>query len=157
MLPGDTGEKIAERFTGAKNRWPELVTVNPTLKDPTYGIRLYAGKTINLPPSWVGLSAPSVQPSAPSPVVVTPVSAPPATMTPPVTPDLKYTVQSGDTGEKIALAFTGAKNRWPELVTANPSLKDPTYGLRIYAGQKINIPPSWAPQQTVMSGRRWVV
>jgi LysM repeat protein len=52
VVPGDTGEKIAEKFTGAKNRWPELLTVNPALKDPTYGIRLYAGRTINLPPSW---------------------------------------------------------------------------------------------------------
>lgn len=52
IQPGDTGEKIAAQLTGDKNRWRELLTVNPTLKDPTYGIRLYAGKTINLPPAW---------------------------------------------------------------------------------------------------------
>jgi len=49
---GDTGEKIAERFTGTKNRWPELAAANPKLKDPVYGIRLFTGKTINLPDAW---------------------------------------------------------------------------------------------------------
>jgi LysM repeat protein len=144
---GDTGEKIAFEYTGNKGRWPELVTANPTLKDPTYGLRIYAGQTIKLPATW----------GAPSTPVVTPVSTPATPGGPAaVATSDKYVVKSGDTGEKIALAFTGAKGRWPELVTANPTLKDPTYGLRIYAGQTIKLPPSWI-QQAVTSGRRWVV
>lgn len=147
---GDTGEKVALKFTGDKNRWRELLGPNPHLKDPTYGIALYTGKTITLPPSWLGLAA---APGAPP--IVTPAAPAPVLSTPP-TEAGKYVVKSGDTGEKIAFAFTGNKARWPELVTANPSLKDPVYGLRIYANQKINIPPSWT-QQGAVSGRRWFV
>jgi hypothetical protein len=64
VQPGDTGEKIAANYTGDKNRWRELLTVNPALKDPTYGIRLYAGKPINLPSTW---GAPDLTPT-PAPV-----------------------------------------------------------------------------------------
>jgi hypothetical protein len=65
VLPGDTGEKIAAKYTGDKNRWRELLTVNPALKDPTYGIRLYAGKTINLPPAWAASDLAPAPASAP--------------------------------------------------------------------------------------------
>jgi hypothetical protein len=58
---------------------------------------------------------------------------------------MTYTVQPGDTGEKIAAKYTGDKNRWRELLTVNPALKDPTYGIRLYAGRAINLPDAWAP------------
>lgn len=54
-----------------------------------------------------------------------------------------YTVQSGDFGEKIALAFTGDKDRWPELVHANPTIADPQTGIRMVVGSVIELPESW--------------
>jgi LysM repeat protein len=80
---GDTGEKIAAAYTGDKNRWRELLTVNPNLKDPKYGIALYPNKTINIPASWGGGggAAPTVAPTyvpTSTPVVAPPVSSVPA-------------------------------------------------------------------------------
>lgn len=82
---GDTGERIAAAYTGDKNRWRELLTVNPTLRDPTYGIKLYANKTINLPASWgsgaaAPVAQPDVMPSQPPPVA--PTAAPPVSSVP---------------------------------------------------------------------------
>jgi len=135
---GDTGSSIAKAYTGNPNRWPELVTVNPSTKDAKIGFKAYAGQRINIPASWpagipVVVQAPAI--ASPPPVVNT------------------YTVQSGDTGEKVAQAFTGDKSRWPELVTANPSLKSAQYGISLYAGHKINLPASWpaTPQHAASS------
>lgn len=128
---GDTGEKIADKFVHAKNRWPELVTVNPTLKDPKYGLKIYAGQRINLPASW-----PAGIPVLPPTVTLSKLpAAPPALNT--------YTVIAGDTGEKVATKFTGSKSRWPELLTVNPTLKSAQYGIALYTGHKINLPVSW--------------
>lgn len=57
-----------------------------------------------------------------------------------------YIIESGDTGQKIAKMFTGDQSRWPELVAANPSTKDPTYGFKANVGQKVRLPDSWVPQ-----------
>lgn len=138
---GDTGEKVAAKLVGDKNRWRELLTTNPSLKDPKYGIALYVGKTITLPPSWVEVATVA-------PPVVTPVapSAPPQVIPVTITPSgpgSTYVVQSGDTGEKLALSYTGSKSRWPELVKVNPTLADPVYGIKLYTGKTINIPASW--------------
>lgn len=134
---GDSGEKVALKFVGDKGRWRELLVTNPSLKDPKYGIALYVGKTITLPDSWVEpIAAAPPTPSTPAPVPVT-------TTIPVSTGGGKYTVQSGDNGEKVAFAFTGDKNRWRELLTVNPTLADPKYGIALYAGKTINLPPSW--------------
>ena len=86
---GDTGETVALRITGDKNRWRELLVTNPTLADPKYGIALYAGKTLRLPLQWQKPQAPpevvqagnqqvpapplaDVIPIKPSPVAVAP-------------------------------------------------------------------------------------
>lgn len=50
---GDTGEKVALRITGNKDRWRELLVTNPKLKDEKFGIALFAGKPLTLPASWV--------------------------------------------------------------------------------------------------------
>ena len=87
---GDTGEKVAEMITGDKNRWRELLVTNPSLKDPTYGIALYTGKTLTLPSNWVkpqatpevlvaSLPAPAPAPTLPPPVLgTTPATLPAA-------------------------------------------------------------------------------
>jgi len=189
---GDTGQKIALAFTGDKNRWKELLTVNPKLKDAKYGIRLYAGQTINIPSGWGSGASASSGPSASEDASI---RAQIYQATDPATLDAlasalnskpgyqslgalasqraaelramgatatgvqqvqqilsapasasggsTYVVKSGDTGEKLALAFTGDKKRWPELAAANPKLKDPKYGIRLYAGKTINLPASW--------------
>ena len=87
----------------------------------------------------------------PTPTPFTPAPTPTPTPTPAPTPALgKYKVQAGDTGEKIALKFTGEKGRWVELKGANPSLmkarvvQAQKYGFPIYAGDVINLPATWA-------------
>ena len=51
----------------------------------------------------------------------------------------KYTIQKGDTLEKIAKKFYGSVSRWTLIYEANKeSIKDPS---RIYPGQEISIPP----------------
>ena len=136
VLAGDTGEKIAEKFVHNKARWPELVTVNPTLKDPKYGLKIFAGQRINLPASWPA-GVPVLAPTVTTPPVVVPAvpPAPPALNT--------YTVIAGDTGEKVAQKFTNNKSRWPELVKVNPKLASAQYGIALYTGHKINLPASW--------------
>lgn len=125
---GDTGSSIAKAYTGNANRWPELVTVNPGTKDAKYGFKAYPGQRINIPASWpagipVVVSAPAI--ASPPPVVNT------------------YTVQSGDTGQKVAHAFTNDSSRWTELLKANPSLKSAQYGIALYTGHKVNLPSNW--------------
>lgn len=92
-------------------------------------------------PSRGGDYSPWPLPPTPSPVV--PVK--------PATPSMAtYRVQSGDTGEKIALKFTGDKGRWPDLKAANPTIMKARkaaaakYGFPIYVGDTINLPASWA-------------
>jgi len=58
-------------------------------------------------------------------------------------PSPEYRVESGDTGTTISRRITGDGNRWNELVAANPSRRDATYGLRIYPGNMLVLPPSW--------------
>ena len=140
VQPGDTGEKIALKFVGNRARWRELLTVNPTLASKQYGIAVYAGKTIKIPDSWP--ATPGALPSTPS----TP-------STPSGPQPTSYVVQSGDTGEKIALKFTGDRNRWRELLTVNPTLADKTYGIRLFAGKTIFLPAGWpmkAPTATTV-------
>lgn len=133
---GDTGTSIAKAYTGNGARWPELVTVNPGSKAPApLGFKANVGQRINIPASWpAGIPVVSSPPAAIAPVVApAPVPAPGHT----------YTVQNGDMGQKVAQAFTGDVNRWKELLTVNPSLKDPKYGIALYTGHRINIPANW--------------
>lgn len=129
---GDTGSSIAKAYTGNPNRWPELVTVNPGSKDAKYGFKANVGQRINIPASW---------PSG-IPVPIPPVAAAAIPPAPPVVHNT-YLVQSGDTGEKVAAAFTGDKSRWKELLTVNPSLKSAQYGISLYTGHRINLPANW--------------
>ncbi len=155
---GDTGEKIAQAFTGEKSRWRELAKANPKIMSaradevPKYGFPIYAGDLINLPASWEGISPPTIvaPPMTPIPVsapapIPSPVSIP--TPTPIVS---TYVVKSGDTGTSIAKKFTGDGNRWRELTTVNPTIMNARkaaaakYGFPIYVGDVINLPASWA-------------
>ncbi len=83
---GDTGEKVAARITGDKDRWRELLVTNPSKKDPKFGIALFTGNQLVLPKSWQApapsaavvvttqpvLSTPSSTAPAPAPVIVAP-------------------------------------------------------------------------------------
>lgn len=81
---GDTGEKIALKLTGDKNRWRELIPINPqNMKDKAavakYGFPVYLNKAINLPASWIKVNArPAAQsaPAQPSSATPPPVEMP---------------------------------------------------------------------------------
>lgn len=62
-------------------------------------------------------------------------------------PTAEYTVVANDTGTKIAKLITGDGNRWPELLTVNPTLRSAQYGIALPApGRKIKLPPAWVAQ-----------
>jgi len=133
VLSGDNPSKIALKFTGNANRWPELVAANsPPKKKASNGnfATLNAGEKLKLPASWPQVGSPT----APS----TPIAPTPSTGT--------YTVLSGDNPSKIAQKFTGNANRWPELVAANsPPKKRAANGnfATLNAGEKLKLPASW--------------
>lgn len=65
-----------------------------------------------------------------------------------------YTIQSGDTGVKLAKRATGDANRWKEILKANPDLTavtapNPDTGVMTtqivpwQIGQVIKVPPGW--------------
>lgn len=130
---GDTGSSIAQAFTGNSARWKELLPVNPGTKDAKYGFKANVGQRINLPASW----------PAGIPVVANPPPGVAAVVAPAPAPIHSYVVKAGDTGQKVAQAFTGDMSRWKELLTVNPSLKSEKYGIALYTGHRINLPASW--------------
>ncbi|HMG13313.1 MAG TPA: hypothetical protein VK571_09065 [Gemmatimonadaceae bacterium] len=86
---GDTGEKIAARITGDKNRWRELLVTNPGNADPKYGLAVYTGKALRLPASWQKPQAPpeivqagNQQAPAPPLADVVPIKPPPSLAAP---------------------------------------------------------------------------
>jgi hypothetical protein len=58
VRPGDSADRIAARYTGDADRWPELTRVNPqaTVHDGTLGAPMFrdlkVGQTIFVPRSW---------------------------------------------------------------------------------------------------------
>ena len=67
---GDYASRIAQKFTGNGNRWPELCAANPQLaKHATAGCAMYPGNVLTLPASWV----PDV-PALPAPTQAAPVA-----------------------------------------------------------------------------------
>ena len=82
---GDTGSKIALKLTGNANRWTELRSVNPKIMGrgadlvKKYGFPIYVNDLVNLPASWIKVSAQTpaqTAPNAPSPATPPPVSMP---------------------------------------------------------------------------------
>ncbi len=63
-----------------------------------------------------------------------------------VPPSGNYVVQSGDTLESIAQKFLGSSGRWPELITANPGIRDPHF---IKPGTTIRIQTVAATRATI--------
>jgi len=58
---GDTLFKIAQKYTGNGNRYPEVLDLNPQIKNPDF---IREGDMLNLPDSWGGGSSnvPATQP-----------------------------------------------------------------------------------------------
>ena len=84
------------------------------------------------PAQWQEREVPPEHPRAPKPATVEPIPQPAQT----------YVVQKGDTLEKIASKFYGDSNQWRRIYKANrEKLSSPN---RIYAGQKLSIPPAAA-------------
>lgn len=54
------------------------------------------------------------------------------------------TIKSGDTPSKLATAYVGNANKWPEFCKANPQFKThPTYGCEFFAGNTAHLPANW--------------
>lgn len=147
---GDYPYKVAQLVTGDANRWREIASANPTMKvytDDQGRTQLsgwIVGKRVELPPGWFPSAVPP-----PAVTVSTGGSGPfPAPSEYPLGyPSASYVVREGDTGEKVAERITGSKSRWRELLTTNPTLADPKYGIALYAGKVIQLPRSWVKAQ----------
>jgi nucleoid-associated protein YgaU len=91
-------------------------------------------------PDPVITPAPKPQPVPPAP---DPVTTPPA---PAPSNGRTYVVKKGDNPSKIAKAFTGNANRWPELVKANvppkKKAKDGNFAT-LNAGETLKLPANW--------------
>lgn len=84
-VPATSGSSIAKALTGNPNRWTELRSINPKVMGrgadlvKKYGFPIYVGDVINLPASWIQVTAkPPAQttPAQPSAATPPPVSMP---------------------------------------------------------------------------------
>jgi LysM repeat protein len=132
---GDTLSQISQRELGTKNRWRELVELNPGL-DPAH---LLVGTKIRLTASVATAAKPEAQPAVK--VASAPTSDAKAR---PSSSTRSYTVRSGDTLSQIAQRELGTKERWRELVALNPGL-DPA---RMHVGRVLNLPGGEPQRET---------
>lgn len=152
---GDYPYKVAQTVTGDANRWREISSANPDMTvytDSAGRTQLKGwtvGKRIQLPPSWVPSSVGDEEPAEPGEDEAhveasdggPPFSAP--SEYPQGYPSRTYLVKKGDTGIKVAEKITGDGTRWRELLKVNPTLASEKYGIALYAGKRINLPPAW--------------
>jgi LysM repeat protein len=138
---GDTLSEIAQRELGTKNRWRELVELNPGL-DPA---KLLVGTRIRLTAAVAPATASAPRPepkTAPQPKVA--AAAGGNTAARPAGSARSYTVRSGDTLSQIAQRELGTTSRWRELVELNPGL-DPA---KLLVGTTIRLPGGAQQPQT---------
>ena len=119
---GDSLIRIAARTLGSGSRWTEIQSLNAGL-DPR---SLRPGMKIVLPASAKLQKGGSTSPSSPPKRATKSGSSGSGT----------YVVRSGDTLTAIAARTLGDRDRWRELVSANPGL-DPK---RLHVGQSIRVP-----------------
>jgi hypothetical protein len=153
--PYGTRAAIAQKFLSQN---PNLMALNDSALARRLGLPTSAVAAIrqgNPPLRWLGLSRPGARfisnRSLVSPRVL-------SRDTGALAPDGKsYTVESGDTGQKIAKKLVGDINRWPEIKAANPAIakrKDPPpgfknkLGLVIYPRDVLALPASWIKTST---------
>ena len=136
IRPGDTLSQIAQRELGTKNRWRELLELNPGI-DPA---KLPVGTKIRL--TGAGASKPVATPQKTEPKLAAAKPSPASTPSP--AGGRSYSVRSGDTLSQIAQRELGSKDRWRELVELNPGL-DPA---KLHVGTSIRLPGGEAPRET---------
>lgn len=136
IRPGDTLSEIAQRELGTKNRWRDIVELNPGL-DPA---KLRVGTKIRLSGAVEGESG---QPVTPQTKLASdkPAAKPTAK---PTAGGRSYTVRAGDTLSQIAQRELGTQSRWRELVELNPGL-DPA---KLLVGTTIRLPGGEALRDT---------
>lgn len=118
---GDTGSKIALRYTGNANRWPDLCAANVELcasrplETGKFGFPIYAGDVINIPASWAGLApTPSAAASITQAAMATAATNPtPATIKTAATAAQNAAKVTTATA-KTAAAAAAAPKPWPQ-------------------------------------------
>jgi nucleoid-associated protein YgaU len=115
---GDSLWKVARENLGAGNRWPELLSVNPTIADPN---QILFGAQLNIPVA-AATSASTRKASSSRGTTIT--------------------IHRGDTLWNLAKANLGRSADWPCLAAANPSIADPN---RIFENQELIVPTACTP------------
>ena len=115
---GDSLWKVARENLGAGNRWPELLSVNPTIADPN---QILFGAQLNIPLAAATSASTRKASSSRGPTII---------------------VHRGDTLWNLAKANLGRSAYWPCLAAANPSIGDPN---RIFENQELIVPIACTP------------
>ncbi len=124
VKPGDSLSAIAKREYGSFEHYKLIVALNPQIKNPD---RINVGDVIKLPAKNTAQN----------------INAPTANINMRAGNNVGnniasvYTVKPGDSLSAIAQDKLGSVKKLPELLRANPQIKNPDY---ITVGQKINIP-----------------
>ena len=122
---GDSLTRIAARTLGSGSRWTEIQSLNAGLDPHT----LRPGMKIVLPASAKVDGSPATSTASGAPAKAAPKSAP-------ANSTGTYVVRAGDTLTSIATRLLGSKERWREIVAANPGL-DPKH---LLVGKSIRVP-----------------
>jgi nucleoid-associated protein YgaU len=135
---GDTLSKLAAKYLGSANRWPELLKANESVLHGK-ATALGEGMTITIPAG----SAPAATAAHTTPGTSTTPGH--TTLTSTTTAAGKYTVQEGDTLSSIARKTLGDSSKWQLIFNANKSLlgNNPAH---LKVGQTLTIPA--APTST---------
>jgi nucleoid-associated protein YgaU len=121
---GDSLYRLAARYLGDGNKWPQLQKLNADQLGDSENVQV--GMVIKIAPDEpapAGRSAPAR-------------SQPANTSRPPPAPAREYVVLKGDNLGKISLKLLGTSRRMDEIVKLN-NLKDPD---DIRVGQSLKIP-----------------
>jgi nucleoid-associated protein YgaU len=126
---GETPGGIAQAELGSARRWKEILDLNPGVQAE----RLQPGMRLKMPGAAAG-GAPT--PKGAEEGIAKASSSGPAAGA--AKPGATYTVQSGDTLEKISKRVYGTSSRWPEIWVANLAKLDSPDDVR--RGMELQLP-----------------
>jgi nucleoid-associated protein YgaU len=151
-------EAVMARSGRADAAQPESSSATSAASRPAQAVSLSALQSLKAPPSDAAPTAElrasaqssrtltastTITPEVPEPATIAPVtkaqeSAPTKTPAPPPRAERRYTVQAGDTLERISTRYYGTPDQWAKIYSANSEVLSSPPGLR--PGLELTIP-----------------